>query len=79
MDPLQRLDAGEWRHGLPVNHRLGLFERIACHIVLAAYVLKHIPKLVRDLLIAGEQFGRRFLRRLCGAGKPVPMSSSKFA
>jgi hypothetical protein len=28
MDPLQRLDAGEWRHGLPVNHRLGLFEYV---------------------------------------------------
>ena len=57
--------------------RLGLFERVACHIVLAAFVVKHIPKLVRDLLIAGEQFTRRSFRRTSSPAEKTasPLSS----
>jgi glycosyltransferase involved in cell wall biosynthesis len=43
--------------------RLSVFERIMCHLVLAAFVVKHTPKLARDVLIGCEQFIRRSFRR----------------
>jgi glycosyltransferase involved in cell wall biosynthesis len=56
--------------------RLSLYDRITCHLVLAAFVVKHVPKLVRDVLIAAEQFTRRTYRRLTSSGKPTPTSPS---
>jgi hypothetical protein len=56
--------------------RLSLYDKLSCHFVLAVFVLKHIPKLVRDLLIGGEQFIRRSLRRPTTANKTAPSSFS---
>jgi glycosyltransferase involved in cell wall biosynthesis len=58
--------------------RMGLFDKISCYIVFAMYVVKHVPKLVRDLLIGSEQFLRRWFRRAPIHEKP-PRVSSKFA
>jgi glycosyltransferase involved in cell wall biosynthesis len=62
--------------------RLSLFERISCHAVLAIFVVKHTPKLLRDVLIAGEQFIRRSFRRASGPSGPdktIPPLSSRLA
>ncbi len=59
--------------------RLGLYDKFTCHLVLALFVLKHIPKLVRDLLIAGEQFIRRSMRRTHKPAGESPTSLSSRA
>jgi hypothetical protein len=43
---------------------------------MAAFVVKHTPKLVRDVLIASEQFIRRSLRRSTPAPSAGPAKSS---
>jgi hypothetical protein len=62
----------EYYRAVSQSH-VGFWERIACHCVLAKFVLKHVPKLVRDLLIASEQFTRRSLRRRQNPGDNAPL------
>lgn len=52
---------------------LGLQDRLACHAQLALFTFRHIPKLVRDVLLAGEfvalEIGSR--AAVLDAGKPA--------